>query len=360
MEEDKNQKPNKPDQDDVKLSHQYNYIGGPYAYKNSSKQGKRLDPKNLTELVLMTKPGRASKVIISLPQEDKRSGVFPQHNTILKKNDIDDEDEFVDVINDPNDFINTLELLPSRTLEAYQDLDTAINLKKNNFEKRICTLTKARLEKVKEQFSHLTEFAFNQMLDIPRPDKRDFVVWYKSLSANQIIIVYVTDSTKHSNFAQVVTYDKQKRIRGVRHCSFDNAKPLIINESYVDKYGNLRQIAHMGSKSGSDVFNSAERFDDGTVSWIVSQNKTTGAAVLRPNGEILFVENLINDQSLIAARNLGAEGVIEGQWSGVFSQEACLRDCHPLQETFKIKVRQQIHQIVDGSAIPGLDPVFWI
>jgi hypothetical protein len=267
LEEDKNQKPNKPDQDDVKLSHQYNYIGGPYAYKNSSKQGKRLDPKNLTELVLMTKPGRASKVIISLPQEDKRSGVFPQHNTILKKNDIDDEDEFVDVINDPNDFIN---------------------------------------------------------------------------------------------FAQVVTYDKQKRIRGVRHCSFDNAKPLIINESYVDKYGNLRQIAHMGSKSGSDVFNSAERFDDGTVSWIVSQNKTTGAAVLRPNGEILFVENLINDQSLIAARNLGAEGVIEGQWSGVFSQEACLRDCHPLQETFKIKVRQQIHQIVDGSAIPGLDPVFWI
>jgi hypothetical protein len=31
-----------------------------------------------------------------------------------------------------------------------------------------------------------------------------------------------------------------------------------------------------------------------------------------------------------------------------------------MQEAFKDKVRTQISQIVDGAAIPGLDPIFWV
>jgi hypothetical protein len=349
-----NQPPEKKSADHVRLEHKHNYVGGNFAYKNSSKKGRRLDPGNLTELVLMTKPGRASRVSIALPEEDMRAGTFPQHNTNFKNTD---EEEIIST----QDYIKTLELIPSRTLEPYAHLTDLTNLAKAGFEKRICSMTKSRLEKIKEQFSHLSDFAFNQMLDIPRPDKRDFKVWYKIIKkANQVIIAYPNEKTHQTNFVQVIQYDDQTRVTGIKHCTFDNGEPLVINETLVDEYGNLRQIAHLGKKSELEIYNSVERFDDGTVAWVITQNKLNGSAILTKEAEIYFVQNERNDSSELAARNLGAESVEDGEWTGKFSEKACKEESSPMQEAFKDKVRKQINQIIDGASIPGLDPIFWI
>jgi len=350
-----------PNTDNVRLEHKFNYVGGPYAYKNSSKTGKRLDPQNLQELVLMIKPGAASKVRIALPVEDLRAGAFPQHNTSFYEpaQEVDEYEESLD--NDPQDFQESLELIPARYLTPYSNLTDLANLKEEGFQRRICSMTQSRLKAIRAQFMHLSDFAFNQMLDIPRPDKRDFIVWYKVLAnAGQVIMAYAGEKTKKTNFIQVIQYDSKRNIRGIKHCLYDNGIPLVINETIVDKYRNLRQIAHLGAKGGSEYLNAVERFDDGTVSWIITHKKEFGAAVLKTNGQIVFVANKQNEAAEIAARNLGAEAVINGKWSGNFSIEACGTEVDPLQETFKNKVREQIGNIVDGASIPGLEPVFWI
>lgn len=325
----------------VRLEHKFNYVGGPYAYKNSSKTGKRLDPENLTELVLMTKPGQASKVNIAFPQEDKRVGVFPQHNS--------------------PEFKQTLELIPSRNLDPYANLGSIENLEAKGFQSRICSMTKQRLAKIHAQYSHLSEFAFNQMLDITRPDKRDFQVWFKrNEAANQVLIAYPSEKTQQTNFVQVIQYDDAHHIISVKHCSFDKTEPIVINETTVDQYRNLRQIAHLGARGESKYLNSVERFDDGTVCWTISLAKETATAALRPSNEIVFAQNLMNHCTEMAARNLGAEDLENDEWAGKFSLEACKPESHPLQEAYKNKVRKQINQIIDGAAIPGLDPIFWI
>ena len=341
-----------PPIDEVKLEHKYSYVGGHYAYKNSSKQGKRLDPENLKQLILMTKPGSASKVSISLPNEDQRAGNYPQHNTIVAGAN---EQEL------SSNFIDDLELIPSRTMDPYVNLSDVASLQKAGFEERICSMTKQRLDKVQAQFSHLSSFAFNQMLDIPAPDKRDFSVWCKAIKKNnQVIIAFPCKKTKQTLFAQVIQYNEHGMITGIKHCSFGDDEPLVINESLIDKFNNYRQIAHLGAKDNSKYFNSVERFDDGTVSWIISHESQIGAAALRPDGSIVFIENQQNHAVEIAARNLGAEGVQDASWTGKFDPEACKPNANVMQEAFKDKVRTQISQIVDGAAIPGLDPIFWI
>jgi hypothetical protein len=345
----------KPDQ--VKLEHRHNYIGGPYAYKNSSKAGKRLDPENLTELVLMTKPGIAAKVSIALPDIDKRAGVFPQHNTVVKNVPVD-EDETIEF---EEDFTKKLELLPSRTLDVYAHLTNTKQLKASGFQKRICSMTKNRLDKIQAQFSHLSTFAFNQMLDITRPDKRDFTVWFKVIKKNnQVIIAYPNEKEKTTNFIQVIQYDEDENILGIRHCTFAENSPLVINETVIDKYNNLRQIAHLGAKGDSNYLNSVERFDDGTVAWIITHEGISGSGVLKTNGEIFFIEDIYNESTKVAIKNLGAEKVDDGKWTGEVDLQACKEIGSAMQEAYKSKVRQQISQIVDGASIPGLDPIFWV
>ena len=347
-----NESPKEPPIDEVKLEHKYSYVGGHYAYKNSSKQGKRLDPENLKQLILMTRPGSASKVNISLPSEDQRAGSHPQHNTIVA--DVDQQEL-------ANNFIDDLELIPSRAMEPYLNLSDIKGLEQAGFTERLCSMTKQRLDKVQAQFSHLSSFALNQMLDIPGPNKRDFIVWYKAIPKNkQVLIAFPAKKTKRTLFVQVIQYNDPGIITGIKHCSFAENEPLVINESLVDKFHNYRQIAHLGSKDNSKYFNSVERFDDGTVSWIVNHESQTGAAALRPDGTIVFIENRWNHAVEIAARNLGAEGVEDASWNGKFDPEACKPNANVMQEAFKDKVRTQISQIVDGAAIPGLDPIFWV
>jgi DeoR/GlpR family transcriptional regulator of sugar metabolism len=234
-------------------------------------------------------------------------------------------------------------------------------LEKNNFQLSIVPMTKDRLSKLQKQLSHMSPYAFNQMMDIPRPDKRDFKVYYKIIKkTRQIITVYPHRKSHQSLFAQVVQYDEQNNVNSIKHCSFDNNSPYILNESKIDKFGNLRQIAHVGKKGGGIAQNSVERFDDGTLIWVITQEKETGAAALKPNDEVVFVGNVINNAAKLAARNMGAEVVIGNTWGGRFCPSGCRPECHPMQQHFKSQVRLQINQIIDGATIPGLDPIFKI
>jgi DNA-binding cell septation regulator SpoVG len=354
--------------DSVKLQHTHKYFGGPYSYKNSSKieRDKQvgLDPEKIHEMVLMTRPGQISRISIALPEEDARAGAYPQHNTVFYINETDeeiDEDEIMPSTIDHEDYQNNLELVHAKDLSPYLHLKDVVSLKNAGFEKRICSMTKTRLAKIKAQFSHFSDLAFNQMLDITRPDKRDFVVWYKIIQAKSLVMIaYPNEKTKQTNFVQIIHYDKNKRIDGIKHCVFDNGTPMVINETLIDKFKNIRQISHLGKKGSSSAINSVERFDDGTVSWIISNEKENGAACLMNSGEIVFVQSILNSATELAARNLGAEGCDNGKWTGVFDLSACKSNGNPVQDAFKTKVREQISNIVDGSSIPGLDPIFWI
>lgn len=343
----------------VTLQHSHNYIGGPYAYKNSSKKGKLLDPIDYEPIVLTPNPGQASVFNMAMPEED-RVGQFPQHNTVIFR-----EEEIVDEYNDPgddaDDFVKNLELLPSRNLKPYENLTRIKMLNESKFERRTCTMTKSRLDRIRSQFSHLSPKAFNQMLNITRPDVRDFTVWHKTLAkSRQLIFAYPDKASKLTLFVQVIQYAEDGTVASIKHCSFADGEPLVINETTVDKFNNVRQIAHLGAKGGGENYNSVERFDDGTVCWIVTNGKETGAAALKPDNEIVFVGNLMNDSAKLAARNLGAEGVKNGKWNGSFAASACKAKCLPIQEAFRQKTRAQLNQIVDGSSIPGLDPIFWL
>ncbi len=350
----------------VKLQHTHKYFGGPYSYKSSvrASEGKSvgLNPENGHELVLMTRPGQVSKVTIALPEASLKAGTFPQHNTMFHYDESDEEldDEMPSFISQ-DDYENNLELVQAKDLSPYLHLSDIVGLKKAGFEKRICSMTKSRLSRIQAQFSHLSDLAFNQMLDITRPDKRDFTVWYKIISkSSQVLIAYPCEKTKYTNFVQVIHYNENKRIDNIKHCVFNSGEPLVINETLIDKFHNIRQIAHLGKKDESEFSNSVERFDDGAVSWIINSGKVSGAAVLLKDGKIIFIESKLNDSTKLAARNLGAEGCKDGEWTGEFSIEACHAVGTTLQETFKAKVRDQIGNIIDGASIPGLEPIFWI
>jgi hypothetical protein len=327
---------------DVDLRHTFNYVGGAFAYKNSKNIKKSINEDNFRETIMMVGYGKARKVSLAMPDADKRAGVFPQHNSV-------------------DEFKGNLELLPSRDLQPYEVMVDVETLEKNNFQLSIVPMTKDRLSKLQKQLSHMSPYAFNQMMDIPRPDKRDFQVYYKIIKkTRQIITVYPHRKSRQSLFAQVVQYDEENNVNSIKHCSFDNNFPYILNESKIDKFANLRQIAHVGKKGGGIAQNSVERFDDGTLIWVITQEKETGAAALKPSGEVVFVGNVINNAAKLAARNMGAEVVIGNAWGGRFCPSGCRPECHPMQQNFKAQVRLQINQIIDGATIPGLDPIFKI
>lgn len=326
---------------DVSLKHRYNYVGGAFAYKNSNRKSSILNPENFKEEVLMIGYGRARRVRVAVEEADPRAGSYPDHNS-------------------PEELKKDLELIPARTLEPYQHMSEIASLEANGYKRSVSSLTKEKMRRIQHQFSQLNKYAFNQMMDIPTPDKRDFDIWYKEISSrNQLIVVSPQAKTGLANFAQVIHFDDKKNILAIKHCSFDQGKPFVINETCLDAFGNLRQIAHLGFKGDSKASNSVERFDDGSVVWTVSKDKETGAAALKLNDEITFIQDLMNDQAKLAARNFGAETIIADRWLPEFNFEACSgENNHPMHKAFKDKMRKQIGNIVDGAMIPGLLPIF--
>lgn len=332
-------KPNlKPD---VDLQHNFNYVGGAFAYKNSRKKRNVLDPQKKEKSVLITGYGRARPVDVAKKEHDPRAGNFPEHNS-------------------PKEFREDIEILEAKSLESYKALKNIAAYEEKGYKHKQITLTKDKIKNISMQFSHLSIYAFNQMLCITTPDKRDFDIWYKKLTkAKQTIVAYPHPKTGLTRFVQVIQHDQDGEVSGIKHCIFDNGAPIVVNESVVDVFGNLRQIAHVGVKGGSLAKNAVERFDDGTVIWTVTMENQSGTAALRPNGEVLIVQDELNDASMLAARNLGAEGLNpDGTWTGKFDLQACLVEENQLRLDYKVSVRKQISKIIDGASIPGLLPVF--
>ncbi len=336
----------KPQIADVKLEHRHNYVGGAFAYKNSSTSAKMLDPENFQETVMMIGRGKARPVRIAAPTKEERAGAYPQHNS-------------------PRDFRQELEIIESKSLEVYERLNDIQSLEDNGYKHIVVPLPRERLARIHAQYAHLSKFAFNQMLGIPNPDKRDFDVWVKRIEkSRQLLVAYPYKKTGVTIFVQVIDFAEDlQTVFAVKHCTFDEGKPIVINESMVDKYGNIRQLAHLGVKGSGQAYNSVERFDDGTVAWTVTlreaKERISGTAVLKADHSVEILQGLMNDASLLAAKNTGAEAVLNDKWSGQFAQEACsgLSD-HPMQTAFKETVRKQIGQIVDGATIPGFIPIF--
>ncbi len=338
------QKPNseelKKPHADVNLEHRHVYVGGAFAYKNSRRKD-LADPKQREASVLITGYGRARPVDVVVPVFDGRAGVNPDHNS-------------------PEDFQEELEIMQARSFDVYKDIASVEGLQKKKYKPVMVSFTKDRIHKVFNQFSHLSIYAFNQMMCITSPDKRDFEVWVKKISkTNQLITAFPHTKTNLTQFIQVIDRDKEDNVIGIKHILFDKGEPFVINESAIDKFENIRQIAHVGVKGGSLAKNAVERFDDATVLWTVTREKESGTAALKPNGEIIIIGKELSEVNMLAARNLGGEGLNPDQsWSGSFSLQACLAEDDPLQEQYKESVRKQIGQIVDGAAIPGLEPIF--
>jgi len=336
----------KPTIQEVKLEHRHNYVGGAFAYKNSSKNSKLLDPENFQETVMIIGRGKARPVRIAAPDQETRAGAYPQHNT-------------------PKAFRGNLEVVESKSLDPYLRLNDVHSLEAAGFKNILVPFPRERMAKVHAQYAHLNKFAFNQMLGIPNPDKREFDVWAKKIEKNkQIIIAYPYKKTGVTIFVQVVDYaDDMTTVIGIKHCSFDEGQPIVVNESIVDACANVRQLAHLGVKGASKAFNSVERFDDGAVAWTVTlkqdASRISGMAVLLPDNSVEIVSDEMNDAVMLAAKNLGAENVENDKWLGSYSEAACRADdIHPMRLAFKETVRKQISQIIDGATIPGFMPIF--
>ncbi len=344
------------------ISHSFNYFN-----KNISRPHfkERTDNDVEKEHIIYTGPGKAMPVELRLMPRDPRAGVYPQHNS-------------------PGFFRKKIEVLPSLILDDYKNIHTAICLEEAGYIPKTARLTKKHLKKVAEQFANLSPRCFRDMMCLYKEDTRDFSAWIrippnhqewiehygKQLPINcDVNVAFVNPRLQLIQYMQTMRYNEQAEIVDMKHVVFEAGLPLVINQSKFDKFGNLRNIAHVGmTGSNSNSFqNSLERFDDGTVVWTSSNFKNglalTGSAALKDNGEVIIIEGGNKIMAEFSARNLGAEGINPKTlaWTDKFSADACIAekdDKFIVRREYKQAVRKQVYQIVDGACIPGPEPIF--
>lgn len=344
----------------TRVRHDHNYFS-----KKISRNSKIQETPGINDGVIFTAPGQARPVEMKLPPRDPRAGVYPQHNS-------------------PGLFRVDLEVIPSLALDAYKNIHTVDCLIEAGFVPKIARLTKKHLEKIQEQFANLSSRCFRDMMCLFEENKRDFEVWVKIPDNHQewlelngkripincdINVAYINSRLELVQFIQCSKYNQEGQLIDLKHVVFETGLPLVINQSCFDKFGNLRNIAHVGV-TGSAVngfHNSLERFDDGTVIWTSSNLKDnqfiTGSAALKLNGEVLLLNASDKVMAEFSARNLGAEGINPKTlaWTEKFSPDACIAETNDrfiVRREYKQAVRKQSYQIVDGACIPGPEPIF--
>jgi hypothetical protein len=259
-------------------------------------------------------------------------------------------------------------------------------LQENDFEEQNTVLTKKKLSKISNQFANLSSECFLQMMCLhDTKDKRDFKVWVKrgpigfftdpnvshqkKIEGEEIVIAYINQNRGTIQFIQTITRNIYGDIIDLKHVVYELGIPIVINQSTFDKFGNLRNIAHVGvtGSSQNGFINSLERFDDGSVIWTSSESVkgkyVSGSAALKPDGAVILLSGGENRMSEFSARNLGAEGIHPRtlSWSGKYSSDACLSEIEDkfiVRREYKSAVRKQVYQIIDGACIPGPDPIF--
>ena len=346
----------------VNVGHSFNYFNRHRrSLKNSSEKQKA------PEKVIYTNPGQARSLQLYQKAFEYRAGNIPQHNSC-------------------GDFHNNLEVLPSISLDVFSNLHTVTNLIDNEFEEQNAVLTKKKIAKIGQQFANLSPECFLQMMCLhDTKDKRDFRIWVKrgpvgfftepnishqkSIEGEEIIVAYINQNRGTIQFIQSITRNVYGDIIDLKHVVFELGIPIVINQSTFDKFGNLRNIAHVGvtGSAQNGFINSLERFDDGTVIWTSSDCQNgiycTGSSALKMDGQVVLLDGGNKRMSEFSARNLGAEGIHPRtlSWSGKYSPEACVpevEDKFIVRREYKSAVRKQVYQIIDGACIPGPEPIF--
>jgi hypothetical protein len=327
----------------LKIAHNFNYLNR----KKKSFKIKNDGPSR----IIYTGPGKARLVEILLPDQDPRAGRFPQHNS-------------------EGPFPENLEVLPSLTMDFFEEFHTIDSLEEIGFEKYTCSLTKKKIAKLQSQFCNLSNLSFNEMMCLNHQEeqKRDFDIWHFTID-QELVIAYVNPQYNFVQFFQTIIRDDMDRIIDLKHVVCEAGLPLVMNQTTIDQFGNLRNIAHVGiTGSQENAFrNSLERFDDGTIVWTTSDYKygrnLTGSAVMKDSGEVIILEGSDRELAEFSARNLGAESIdpYTLAWTGTFDEEACMPEMDDkfiVRREYKAAVRDKVSQIVDGACIPGLEPIF--
>jgi len=346
----------------VNVGHSFNYFN---RHKRSFKDTP--DKKQAPEKVIYTNPGQARSLQLYQKAFEYRAGNIPQHNSY-------------------GDFHSNLEVLPSISLEVFSNLHTITNLMDNEFEEQNAVLTKKKIAKIGQQFANLSPECFLQMMCLhDSKDKRDFKIWVKRghvgfftqpnishqkhLEGEELIVAYINQNRGTIQFIQSITRNAYGDIIDLKHVVYELGIPIVINQSTFDKFGNLRNIAHVGvtGSAQNGFINSLERFDDGTVIWTSSDlqngNYITGSSALKMDGQVVLLDGGDKRMSEFSARNLGAEGIHPRtlSWSGKFAPDACvpeIEDKFIVRREYKSAVRNQVYQIIDGACIPGPEPIF--
>lgn len=343
------------------IAHQYDYCG-----RNSLHVRKQSFRKSNTwtkeeEMVVYTKPGRARPLqLISAADTDGRAGRLPQHNS-------------------PGAFEPNLEIRPARDIFIIKNKVYHTDYLPG-FGYSLCSvvMTQKKIHDIYEQFANLSFSAFQHMLGVnisKEKDKRDFTVWVRQESPLEHSYICTEEESGYATFMQIVKRDNSGRVVNVIYVPFQTGEAMVMAESYIDSNGRLRNIVHIGLPNGSttdeselDKRSGLERFDDGTMLWVLSKYKngkcTTGAAALKPDGSIIVLPNSLNKKlAQNAARSLGGEHILPSTqaWTGRFSLDACVsaaEDSFIIRTEYKAAVRKQTSALVDGSCIPGLRPIF--
>lgn len=345
---------------EVKLAHSFNYMNG---FKGSGRKAFRERDEKLNapvqNQIIYTTPGKARNLEVVQLYKETRAGVYPQHNS-------------------EGGFSHDIEQLPSISFAHYESLLTKNDLLESGFKETQASITKKHFYKLVHQFEHMKLDAFAHMVGIDKELKqRDYDIWLKTVEQDdstasrmqtQTELAFLSEEYEFLQFVQIVTRDLGGSVSNLKHVVFDAGAPIVINESRIDEYGRMRQIAHVGDWGGqSEYLNSVERFDDGSIVWTLTEQRKkyprSASAVLLPDGSIETLKKRDNDLYQAAARNLGAEGINPrtGKWTGRYDKKACCpetRDKYVMRNEYKENIRKQVYQIIDGAAIPGLLPVF--
>lgn len=322
-----------------------------HKYFSSTKNKNPLLDESKENLIIYMGPGVARSIELVDVHLDKRAGNFPQHNSI---------GEF------PDDF----QINPSLVLSDFQGLSTKELLEEKGFFLETATLTKKKLSIIQNQFANLSPICFEEMMCIQSDVKqRDFEVFVRHNEDGEIVVAHLNPVLQIVQFFQCYRIDEYGEVREVKHVVCETGIPIVANQTLIDKYGNHRNIAHVGvtgSKKNS-FYNSLERFDDGSLVWTSSDFKfgknVTGSAVLLDDGSIKLLEGSDTEMVEFSARNLGAEAIDAKtlKWKGKYSAEGCIaedQDKYVTRREYKAQVRSKVNQIIDGACIPGLVPIF--
>jgi hypothetical protein len=248
------------------------------------------------------------------------------------------------------------------------------DLERMGFTKSTTAMTRKRLYQVAKQFSHMNLEAFKQMVCVYDDKQRDYEIYVRrkagdifSKTPSETAIAIFNPNLGFLQFMQILEKDLAGNVTNLKHIVFEAGDPIVINESRLDQFGKLRQIAHVGDWGGkSEYLNSVERFDDGSILWTLTEQnaaRNSASAALKEDGQIVILKNLDSSLHQVVARNLGSEGIDAntGRWTGRFDPAAMrpeYEDKYILRREYKDSIRKQVYQIIDGAAIPGLLPIF--